>query len=195
MVTNTCYQSALPVLPLSGPNATGVGASDFVGALVGSSSVILSGFKTEKIQTGLFLHPAIPFVSAHQFDESLNSISFRKKFWSRLIMLSGASIIFCSALATGILGSQYIHQFFEQKNAAASKIGPIWSIVDVVPAGIKITVNGGPPIFIAVGSKLPNGDSVVSVSHEQNMIYLSSSTVVLRGAVKPELPILKDAND
>lgn len=195
MDTKKISHSGLPILPLSWPDATGMDASGFVCALVGSPSVTLGGFKSEKLQKGLLFHPAIPFVDARHFDETLNISSFRRKAWLRLAMFGGAVIVFCAALSIGILGSQYTDQFFEKQTVAASHVSPNWSIVDVVPAGILLSVNAGPPFFIAVGSSLPNGDSVVSVSHEQKMIFLASSTVMLRGALTPKLSTLKDAND
>lgn len=194
-MTNTNIHLPLPILPLSAPNSINLDAADFICALVGSSSVNIGRVQSEPVKRGLFFHPELPFININDSNNIGHIISSRKRAWSRFIVFLGALMIFCCALSIGVLGSHYARQFFDKKIFSALSASPTWSIIDVVPKGVLITVNDGPFVFIAVGSNLPNGDSVVSVSHEQRKIYLASSTVILRGAATPEMSILKDTDD
>lgn len=155
---------------------------DIVDALAGGQTKILSGFSDQAAATGRLSHPSAPFVPARQFDRSAPVISRAMMRWRRLVLVFTGLSLLAIGLAIGVLVSLAMVRW----DAGPQVALPTWTLTQVTDRGVSLLM-GERTSLIPIGGRLPNGDVVVSVFPNRNVVVLGTSTVMLRpdpGGVK-----------
>lgn len=148
---------------------------DLIELVAGSASATLSGFSDRTATRGSLTHPATPFIPARQFDRAVPVIGRSAKTWRWLVLgLTGLGI-FSLAMGLGVLVALALVRW----ETTAAETLPAWKLVKVVDQGVMVSM-GGREDLIPIGGKVPNGDVVVSVFPNRNVVVLDSATVMLR---------------
>lgn len=189
----TLSSPSLPQIALVAPDPAGADPTELVAALLGGAALTLPGFADHTALKGHWLHPAVPLVAAGQFDAHQPHLGTRRLAWRRTGWVAAGLLVASLAFAGGVAWATYTADWLGAHAAGADVSAPVWSIVDVTPAGVMIVLGGSPPILVPVGAKLPNGDAVVSVAPERGTAYLESTTVVLRAPMAPLAPAAKES--
>lgn len=162
-------------LPLSPPDLEKMAPTDVLALLAGGTKVNLGGFSDRAALRGSWTNPATPFIPARQFDRAVPLIKSSKTNWRMVVALMVCVCLSASFFGAGVLLSTALVKW----ETAAADASPPWRMTQVLPTGVMLSMQGQTNL-IPIGAKLPNGDVVVSVFPNRNVVVLETATVMLR---------------